>query len=281
MWVPAEKHDRSAHLHASEWAAAMGLSHWATPLDIYARKRGLVPEPEQSPAMWLGQQLEPIVSRMTRRAGLEFDEARGVCVSDAEPWIAGTPDGIPVEFKTARSPQDWGEPPDGQVPVEYEVQCRIYMALLNEPEWYLSVWFRLQDDVSIYRLTRDMEKEAELIERGRRFWVNHVLAEEPPPPSVADSAEAREAVRPPSDGRILRAGGREEEIIWQYREAWEGLHEAQAAERIARDAVIGLIGAADGIEGPWGRITYRADKRGRRVFRVAWAAHSAEKDAEP
>src|SRR4051812_1639091 len=72
---PAWYAARSTGIGASEIAAAAGLSRYATPLEIYARKRGLMPEIEDNDAMRLGRKLEPVVkSEFCERTGLTLDQ---------------------------------------------------------------------------------------------------------------------------------------------------------------------------------------------------------------
>lgn len=52
---------RNKYIGASEAAAACGLSEWMTPLELFARKRGQLPEIEDNDAMRMGRRLEPII----------------------------------------------------------------------------------------------------------------------------------------------------------------------------------------------------------------------------
>jgi hypothetical protein len=263
------------YLHASHWAGALGLSQWAdrTPLDIYALYRGLLPEPEDSDLFRLGRFCEPVVLEMARRY-VDWKPSPGEVRSVVRPWLGGTPDAIPLEAKTARSNLDWGEPPDGPIPIDYEIQCRAYMYLCNLPFWHLGVWFRLQDDVTIYTLNRDTEWEIEKLEGLRRFWFDCVLAGNAPPATERTSSAAKAATCPQTTDLLIQANGEQETLVWKYRDLMSFAARAEANAFALRSHIEQTIGTAAGIQGPWGRITYKADKRGRRTWRVTWAGES-------
>jgi predicted phage-related endonuclease len=66
---------RRQTLGASDAAAALGLSPYCSPLQLYLRKIGSLPEQEETEAMRWGTLLEPLLAReYTRRTGLPLPE---------------------------------------------------------------------------------------------------------------------------------------------------------------------------------------------------------------
>lgn len=282
----AERHN---HLHASEWAFATGEScRWATTLDIYAHKLNLIEPPGETPLMRLGSLMQTPIRELyaphVRPENVVIPNDQQILGPDG--WWAGTPDAVvedysmvglrdpfPVggaEFKYCRDDREWGEPPDGPVPIEYDIQCRIYMALMDVDWWDLVPLFRDEDDVRVYHLLRDREREAELIEEGRHFWFDHVLAQVPPEAVPETAPRTIAAISGPETGEMVRGNGHQEELIWRYKKAVEKAGKADKAAQNLKTRIMTTIGAASGIEGPGYRITWHTNKNGSRGFRATW-----------
>src|SRR5690349_18206306 len=107
---------RRLGIGGSDVAPILGLSKWASPLDIYLRKRGEQPEQDDNEAMLWGRALEPVIRQQyAERTGriVRVPEAALVHpqLTFARANLDGvTDDGRVVEVKTARTAQDWGEP---------------------------------------------------------------------------------------------------------------------------------------------------------------------------
>lgn len=90
---------RSGGVGASEVAAVCGLSPWASPLSVYLRKRGELPDdapPTQ--AMRLGLALEDAVAdEFHLRTGLHVVGAQTWCEHPDLPWARATVDGFVTE----------------------------------------------------------------------------------------------------------------------------------------------------------------------------------------
>ena len=73
---------------------------------------------------------------------------------------------------------------DGQeiVPVNYEIQGRHYMCVMNMDEVYFCCLYgNNENEVIIRRIGRDPDYEAEMIALEGNFWNDHVLTQTPPP----------------------------------------------------------------------------------------------------
>jgi predicted phage-related endonuclease len=87
-----------------------------------------------------------------------------------------------LECKTASpfSLGDWGEVGTDQVPLSYLCQCLWYMAITNLNKVDLAVLFG-NSDFRIYEISRDLELESTILQKGNFFWNAYVLHDVPPP----------------------------------------------------------------------------------------------------
>ena len=296
---PEQLAERRCRLHASEWASAIGAStRFATALDVYAVKLNLIEPNVETPLMHLGTLMEPAILRLYQeKLGSAYVAdfyndvmvpGWGPFVVDGNSWCAGSPDvlvetlenapeGIDgemggAELKYCRSDAGWGDPPDGDVPIEYEIQCRIYLSFWGGQLgwWDLVPLFRHEDDVRIYRLYRDVDKEAKLIEKGRRFWFDHVLKQEPPEPVPETDPRTIAAVSGPETGEWIQGNGYDDELAWAYKRALVRLAKSKRSADKYKAKICARIGPASGIEGPGYRFPWRTNKRGSRVFKPQW-----------
>jgi len=268
---------RRRHLCASEWAAALGLSPFVSPMELWARKRRLLPEEPDKHVFRRGRDYEAVILKWYREdhPGVELEPPGPTREHPKEGWIAGTADALAsdaegnrwgVEAKTARSSREWGEPGTSEVPQYYEVQCRLYMAIYDLPRWDLAVDLRDADEPGYYTLRRDAQRERELIEQGRKFWFEHVQAGVPPEPvGVEGESRAIAALYPQHQPKLIPNTGEIEELAVGLRTDRELL--ALASQRVAatENKLKLLLGDAEGVEGPWGRITWRRTKDTERV----------------
>ena len=185
--------ERRSSVGASEVAAVMGLSQWATPLDVYRSKHG-VDRPFDPLIALLGHEAERTLSRwLVELSGLNPDLSPGFMARSVEhPFIHATPDrmwgDIPVQIKTAHefTSHKWDE----GIPTEYRVQVQTEMLVLGAPRALLVVQIGARDVRAIWEARDDRFINEHLIPTVTEFW-GHVEAHEPPPPStVAEIAEA-------------------------------------------------------------------------------------------
>ncbi len=175
-----DSEDRKSYLGASDAAAALGLSKWKTPVQLWMEKTGdLAPDPDNLP-MRLGRFLEPFVLELFQEeSGLEVMNRQKEYVSYAHPWRRAhldgmTPDGAIVESKTAgmiflSSSHGWGEPGTDDVPDSYLLQAQHQLSLVPEAK---IVWMPvlLRGDFRIYRIERNDDIIRNLVEREAEFW---------------------------------------------------------------------------------------------------------------
>jgi putative phage-type endonuclease len=212
--------ERRQGLGGSDISAALGLSPYKTPLDLYLEKTGQR-EPDDlsdNRAVEWGNRLEDIVAeKFSDDTGLKVRRNNQLLTHRQHPFllanidraVVGRPMGIKcgLECKTAGTwaakPELWGDGaiivPDGDgvriahyddhVPEAYLLQSAHYMAVTDSDMWFLAVLIGGQD-FRTYTIRRDLELEKLILGGAYRFWHDHVAANSPPPPSCLADVQA-------------------------------------------------------------------------------------------
>ena len=197
--------ERRKSVGASEVAAVMGMSQWATPLDVYRSKHG-VDKPFDPLLALVGHMDEAVMARwLVELSGLgPMQLSPGFMARSTEfPFIHATPDrmwgDIPVQLKTAHEfvSHKWDE----GIPNEYRVQVQTEMLVTGAPRALLVVRIGSRDFRAIWEPRDDRFIREHLIPQVAAFWRDHVAAGVPPEPSTVaelteqwhDSGEAMEA----------------------------------------------------------------------------------------
>lgn len=185
--------DRRAHgCGASDVAALLGLTHWATPLEMWlektrrARPDTRVLSPTQLAAVDLGNRLEGwLLDQTGDLLGVAAGRTSARTYAHlGEPWRMASPDGelnddsgALVEAKTAGLASGWGIADgweDNQVPLAYELQARWQMHVLDRP--VVHVVALVAHLGLIHRIVqRDPDLEADLVDQVSTWWDNHVV----------------------------------------------------------------------------------------------------------
>lgn len=85
---------------------------------------------------------------------------------------------------------------DEKVPLEYELQCRHYMAVMNLDFTIIAcLWGNNETDYRARVVKRDLDLEEEMIYMEKDFWENNVLAENPPKLSTVHAKQEEDAFK--------------------------------------------------------------------------------------
>ena len=212
-WLEARKHG----IGSSDAAAAVGLNPYQSQLELWMIKTGrdgglptIDPDDESSPMYW-GHILEPIVAaHYTKRTGLKVRRINAVLqhpdpnmawmLANLDYSIVGSNDVQILECKTAGEfgSRLWR---DG-VPEYIQCQVQHQLAVTGKPAADVCVLLCGQE-IRIYRIERDDELIARLIELERKFW-HYVEHDIEPPADGSDSAgQALRAFYPYDKGNTL------------------------------------------------------------------------------
>lgn len=191
--------NRRSFVGASEVAAIMGVDPYSTDLQVYARKVGLAGEVDETPAMRRGKALErPVGDGYADEEGVKLlrfpDRTALVRIGGAH--RAASPDGIVLplarrkglEVKVSGLYREWGPHGSQELPVRHVIQASELMHVLDFDHWdvraFLGTPWGLEERT--YRLKRNVELEATMVETVDRFWRDHVLKRVPPKARARD-----------------------------------------------------------------------------------------------
>lgn len=191
-WLEA----RRKGIGGSDASAILGQNQWESPLSVYMDKRGIAPEKEETEAMRQGTDCEEVVAkRFERESGLKVKRCNKLIQHPDYPWMLANIDRqvvskgfVGLECKTT-SPFGKTDFEGGSIPANYFWQCQHYMAVTGAEEWYLAIMV-FSTSFHIFRIPRDENAIAQLIEAERSFWHDHVLAGVPPYPIGSDADDA-------------------------------------------------------------------------------------------
>lgn len=194
MITEQQKIERRTGIGGSDAAAVLGLSPWATPVDVWLDKTGRrAPKPE-TPQMRYGNYFEDYVAKLyqeeTGRTVQRYNKMihDGCLLGNFDRLVV--PEGEKIasyqgeirtdtllECKTSR--REW----DGEVPIQYEVQVLHYLGLdarLQKAD--IAVLFRDSLKFEVFHIMRDDEAIDEMRGRLREWWEAYVVADRMPPP---------------------------------------------------------------------------------------------------
>lgn len=191
---------RRAGIGASDIAGILGVSPWSSPYAVWQEKvTGGGPGDRGSERMHWGNLLEnPVLDEAARRLGVDITARQVEVTHPAAPWARATLDAVyadaygdgggDLEAKTT-SERRWDT-----VPVHYEAQVLWQLEVAQLPVAWVACLHAGQH-LTLWRIDRDPDAGARLIEIGRRFWERHVTAAVPPPVDASPATAAALARR--------------------------------------------------------------------------------------
>lgn len=255
---------RLTGIGASEIAAVVGLDHRRSAFDVYAEKVGLVKRAEPTARMRWGKKLERVIAECyaeeTRQTIIWYD----MTISGMHPFQVFSPDAfvIPqpgsliniggVDAKNVSFDQweKWGEPGTDSVPDTIALQCQWSCSAADLPWWDVAALMG-GNDLRIYRVHRDADIEATLLEEGEKFWSGNVLARVAPEMTGTDAAREYLRQRYPRNIEVMRSATVQEQfLIGQYEQARKELTALESRKDALQVQLCDLIGEADGINFP-------------------------------
>ena len=239
---------RKKSVGGSEIAAALGLSRWRSPFDVWAEKTGHVTrKDEPTDAMRFGTLLEPVIRKeFARRNGLEVCECPYILAHKDYPFMTCNLDGyvkLPdgscavLEIKTANTfaSDDWA---NMGAPIEYVMQVQYYLAITQMRFAYLAVLIGSSDYRQVI-IERDDEFIAVIIEKLKDFWK---MVETNTPPTVRGmDNNILASLYPNSRTTVMALGKEHEAILTQYEEAKKAMDEAKKLKEDAEAKLKALM----------------------------------------
>ena len=182
----------SQGIGASEAAAAVGMSPWQSPLDLWKVKSGITPPKNLSgnAAVEQGNRMEPILREfyagMHPEYAVEYHQY-DILYQDERPWLFATLDGELIEVDTGRrgileiktatpnGKAGWDKWANGNLPQNYYIQT-IHQLLVTGFDFVrlFAALFSVNGDITLrgYEIEReDVKEDIEwLLEQETEFW---------------------------------------------------------------------------------------------------------------
>ena len=251
---------RTKGLGASDAAAAIGVSPWKTPYQLWAEKVGLVEAPDLSDREWIewGHRLEPIIAKAyAERSGrtVELWPQYGLVLHKHHEWLCCTPDAVqcgdpPAEIADRDSmgilqvkstgaflAKDW----DNDPPVYYQVQLQHELEVTGCDWGTLAVLIGGQK-LLWFDAVRNQKFILAMMAAEDEFWIR-VMSKEPP--EVDESPETRKILQqlhPQDNGESIALPP--PAILWdeQLETTKRELKELESQKRLLENRLRAAIG---------------------------------------
>lgn len=260
--------DRKTALCGSDIAPIMGLSPFQSPMDIWMQKTGKADSQPENEAMYWGNTLEPVVAKeYAKRNNCKIQKGKFTRSAQRE-WAAATPDYLSaddenkgIEIKTSGSVKGWA---DG-IPDYYLVQIAWYGIVTERQLWDVAALLKGNQYVQ-HAYTRMPALEAVVLEKAEEFWMEHVVKDIPPAVDGSDTYKNYlEQKFSESNDQIVMASA---DALPMFDELHRYEQEAkQLKEKIElhKNQVRDLIGFNNGVEGAFGKVTWKTQEGSERV----------------
>jgi putative phage-type endonuclease len=265
-WIEA----RRSGIGASEAGAAIGISRWTSPYALWCDKLGLTTPEEQTPAMLLGELMEPVLADLAGRELGESLRRRNHLLRHAEhPWMLASLDRVRpgrrglVELKHTARGDGYGDPGTDEVPDDVLAQCVHQMAVADAPSVDVFALVGGRAPIRRYTILRDPDAEAALIEAEREFWRHVETRTAPPLSGSASDLDALAAQHPADDGATvtLEAGHPVAAALAALRDVRETQERAKTDESRLRAVIEAEMAEASVLTVPGvGRVTWKASR---------------------
>lgn len=211
-WLDA----RRAMIGASEMAAVLGLSPYASPFSLWwSKQEGW--DAEQTFSMRVGHLLEPVIAELFAEDRPDLLVCRAIGSLWRHPdieWLGCTPDYLavagqpetpgswiePVEVKSDEGGRGWGKPGSDEVPEHHRVQVLIQCAVFGAPRGHL---VRMAGKrFSTYVVPRDAAQDKEIadwVAEGAAFLTSLEIGTPPDPDGHQATSRALTRLHPAVD----------------------------------------------------------------------------------
>jgi putative phage-type endonuclease len=242
---PAQLAERRRFLGASEAAAAIGLSNFFSPLQLFKAKLGEGEQLEETIPIMVGHALEPVTLRLAEKElGVEIIDRQSVIYDPHNPWRRATLDGRisrtqAVEAKASGVWQNWGKDDDAVAdPIIYQAQHQ--MACDEDLE---RIWIPVilaQREFRMYHVDRD-EELIDLLTKGEKEFMDFVARREPPPPI---NTEDLKMLYPVDHGQAVMATPEIRDVAVKYAEVSQRLKALETNKTLFGDRLRMFMGDA-------------------------------------
>lgn len=189
-----EWHDqRRLGIGGSDAAAALGLSKFKTPYQLYQEKIGEAEPEDEVWEMLRGKCMEPALRQhYADTTGREVTVMKNALVHPKYKFMRYNADGLTTdrlqEFKTASYGKEWGEVGTDEIPQEYLIQVQHGMIVTQRQVADVTVSIA-GNKPKYYEVEADRELQEMIIDGEAAFWENVEIRSAPAPVSNDDVAK--------------------------------------------------------------------------------------------
>lgn len=285
---------RRTGIGASECAVVAGLSPFATAIDLFNAKVFGAAQAENN-AMRAGNFLEDGAAKMYAAHLLAGLSLRKVTTRrhPQRPWQLATVDreivrgrarvGL-VEIKvpgsrhfwnreTGERELAWGTAAD-EIPAHIACQAQWQMDVLDSEYCDVVAFFLDTRELAVFRQQRNQAVIDDLVRINERFWFDNILKQEPP--ALDGTAGARTYLNqkyPKNAGSIVPSTEEIDSVADAYAKVCITLKYLEEDKDELGNRLRGAIGTNDGVEGSWGKATWKLDARGKVDYRTVAAEY--------
>lgn len=261
--------EREGRIFSTDAAAALGVSKYRTPYQLWAEKIGLAPrdeDEEEQPWQIIGAAVEPAIAGIySQQTGLAVVPHKFTLIHGRHQWMGSHFDYITetrdrlveIKFFDPRRRREFGEPGSADIPKDVLVQTIHEMVVSGIPLCDVAVLFGNQA-FEVFSVALEQKDADELIEREYQF-MRYIIDREPPPPMSDDDLKA---MFPRSVENTITAT---EEIMQAVRESRmlaDRIGELKSAHEATNMVIKGFMGENAKLVAPDGSVlaTWRSAK---------------------
>ena len=184
---------RKSSIGGSDAAVCVNMNTYSSLLTLYADKKGLSKDKEDSEAMRLGRDLEQYVAeRFMEKTGKKVrndffmyaDDEYDFITANIDRRVVGENAGL--ECKTMGNASGYNFEA-GEVPSHYFCQCQHYMMVMGFDMVYLAILV-LQRGLYVIEIKRDDDFIKQLRAAETGFWTQYIMQDKMPEPDGSESS---------------------------------------------------------------------------------------------
>lgn len=289
--------ERQEGIGGSDVAAIVGANPYKGPVEVWHSK--VFPLPEENEREWSDSREYGVVAEdavmqvwQKRRAhegkpvtieqGTTFIDESFPCLrANPDFYVTETATGVRkiLEIKTARIflKHKWGKPGTQEIPLEYKYQVAWYCELTGIHEAIIVV--EIDHQIYEYKYIHDTFDPffgRQLRNRMLKWWDTHVVPNRKPEVDGSNFSmesllteypkDLGDPVEVPTDDGIV-------DTVLKYKDTKEQIAKSEAECERYKQLICERIGSTPGIFGEFGKITWKKNKAGSRVFRATLNKH--------
>lgn len=268
--TPEQIQLRRQGIGASEVAAILGRSKYATPIDVFRRKTDKDPEQLSMPWLEWGQLLEPaILAKYSRDMGVNLATNVGTVRSKVFPHLLATPDALVDSGNVVLNPEtnfewamravdakalrwdrkdEFGETGTDEIPDDFLVQLTVQMGVFEVNRADLAVLFG-GDDFRIFSVRFNPALFHGIGCKVEEFWSAHVETKTPPPLEASESYAKWLAAQFPrvKSKEMIEANEADLAVLADYRRVKGDFDRCEAELLLLKNSLKARIGEKYGI----------------------------------